>query len=208
MPTPLVVIITGDLVEQEVDAIVNAANNDLQLGGGVAGAIRRAGGPSIQDECDAHGPVEVGEAAITGGGTLRARYVIHAASMSLGGRTTRSSLRSSMDHVFRLAQRHDVHSIAVPAVGTGIAGFPIDECGRIMAESLGHALSEGWQPTEVRFVIFSDEPKHAFEAAFWPFFPTLREQMSEFDLNWGCIGQIHAPRMAGSAAPQNLEIGR
>src|SRR6202007_3315792 len=87
-----IVIISGDLVEQEVDAIVNAANNDLQLGGGVAGAIRRAGGPSIQDECDAQGPVRVGEAAITGAGRLRARYVIHAASMSLGGRTTRVAL--------------------------------------------------------------------------------------------------------------------
>src|SRR5262252_2199663 len=144
-----VLIITGDLVEQEVDAIVNAANNDLQLGGGVAGAIRRAGGPSIQDECDAHGPVNVGEAAITGGGTLGTRYVIHAASMSLGGRTTRSSLRSSMDHVFRLAQRNGVRSIAVPAVGTGIAGFPIDACGRVMAESLRAAIGGGWGPTEV-----------------------------------------------------------
>jgi O-acetyl-ADP-ribose deacetylase len=110
-----VVIISGDLVEQEVDAIVNAANNDLQLGGGVAGAIRRAGGPGIQDECDAHGPVRVGEAAITGAGRLRARYVIHAASMSLGGRTTRVALRSSMDDVFRLARIHEVRSLAVPS---------------------------------------------------------------------------------------------
>ena len=116
-----VVIITGDLVEQEVDAIVNAANNDLLLGGGVAGAIRRAGGPTIQEECDAHGPVRVGQAAITGAGNLRARFVIHAASMSLGGRTTRSSLRSAMDDAFRLANAHDVKTIAVPAVGTGIA---------------------------------------------------------------------------------------
>ena len=170
MPAPRVVIITGDLVEQDVDAIVNAANSDLQLGGGVAGAIRRAGGPSIQDECDAHGPVGVGEAAITGAGTLRARYVIHAASMSLGGRTTRSSLRSSMDHVFQLARRNDVRSMAVPAVGTGIAGFPIDECARVMAQSLMAALGEGWQPLEIRFVIFSDEPKRAFETAFWPAF--------------------------------------
>src|SRR5207244_4981151 len=131
-----VVIITGDLVEQGVDAIVNAANKGLQLGGGVAGAIRRAGGRAIQDECDAHGPVRVGEAAITGAGELRARYVIHAASMSLGGRTTRSSLKSSMDDVFRLAHQHDVTTIAVPAVGTGIAGFPLDECARVMAESL------------------------------------------------------------------------
>ena len=166
-----VLIIAGDLVEQEVDAIVNAANNDLMLGGGVAGAIRRAGGPSIQDECDAHGPVNVGEAAITGAGALRARYVIHAASMSLGGRTTRSSLRSSMDHAFRLARVHEVTTMAVPAVGTGIAGFPIDECARVMAQSLHSALSEGWQATEVRFVLFDEAAKMPFEAAFWSVFP-------------------------------------
>jgi O-acetyl-ADP-ribose deacetylase (regulator of RNase III) len=165
-----VVIISGDLVEQEVDAIVNAANNDLQLGGGVAGAIRRAGGPGIQDECDAHGPVRVGEAAITGAGRLRARYVIHAASMSLGGRTTRVALRSSMDDVFRLARIHEVRSLAVPAVGTGIAGFPIDECARVMAESLKAALTGGWRASEVRFVLFGEDAKRPFEAAFWAVF--------------------------------------
>jgi len=165
-----VVIISGDLVEQEVDAIVKAANNDLQLGGGVAGAIRRAGGSEIQDECDAHGSVRVGEAAITGAGKLRARYVIHAASMALGGRTTRGSLRSSMDDVFRLAHQHQVETIAVPAVGTGIAGFPIDECARVMAESLNAALNGGWQATEVRFVLFGEESKRPFETAFWHVF--------------------------------------
>jgi O-acetyl-ADP-ribose deacetylase len=165
-----VVILSGDIVEQVVDAIVNAANNDLQLGGGVAGAIHRAAGPSVQDECDAHGPVSVGEAAITGAGRLRARYVIHAASMSLGGRTTRPSLKSSMDHTFRLARQYEVDTIAVPAVGAGIAGFPIDECARVMAESLSHALSEGWQPAEVRFVLFGEDSKRPFEAAFRPVF--------------------------------------
>lgn len=162
-----VVIIQGNLVEQEVDAIVNAANNDLQLGGGVAGAIRRAGGSSIQDECDAHGSIRVGEAAITGAGRLRARFVIHAASMSLGGRTTRESLRSSMNATFQLCRDHDVKKVAVPAVGTGIAGFPIDECGRVMAESLSNALNVGWQPQEVRFVLFDEHAKVAFEVAFW-----------------------------------------
>src|SRR3989454_12266346 len=103
-----IVIITGDLVEQAVDAIVNAANNDLQLGGGVAGAIRRAAGPAVQDECDMHGPIHVGEAAITGAGKLHVRYVIHAASMSLGGRTARASLKSSMGHVFRLAPQNHI----------------------------------------------------------------------------------------------------
>ena len=170
MPASRVVIMVGDLVEQEVDAIVNAANNDLNLGGGVAGAIRRAGGPAIQDECDAHGPIQIGEAAITGAGRLRARYVIHAASMSLGGRTTRTTLKASMDNAFRLAHHSDVQSIAVPAVGTGIAGFPIDECARVMAESLRVALVEGWAPSDVRFVLFGDESKLAFEAAFWPVF--------------------------------------
>jgi O-acetyl-ADP-ribose deacetylase len=170
MAATRVVIIAGDLVEQEVDAIVNAANNDLQLGGGVAGAIRRAGGPSIQDECDRHGPVRVGEAAITGAGKLRARFVIHAASMSLGGRTSRESLRSSMDDAFRIAHHHEVMSIAVPAVGTGIAGFPLDECARVMAEALGGALSNGWPPREVRFVLFGEDARRPFETAFWRVF--------------------------------------
>ena len=166
MAATRIVIIAGDLVEQAVDAIVNAANNDLQLGGGVAGAIRRAGGPTIQEECDAHGPVRVGEAAITGAGKLRARFVIHAASMSLGGRTTRASLQSSMEHAFRLAHQHGIETIAVPAVGTGIAGFPIDECARVMAESLQSALSDGWPANEVRFVLFGEDARRPFETAF------------------------------------------
>jgi len=175
MPATRVVIMSGDLVEQAVDAIVNAANNDLQLGGGVAGAIRRAGGPSIQDECDAHGPVRVGEAAITGAGKLPARFVIHAASMSLGGRTTRVALRSSMDHVFHLARQNDVMTIAVPAVGTGIAGFPLDECARVMAESLSVALSNGWAASEIRFVLFGEDAKLPFETAFWQVFASFQQ---------------------------------
>ncbi len=166
MSAPRIVIIAGDLVEQQVDAIVNAANNDLLLGGGVAGAIRRRGGPAIQRECDAHGPVKVGGAAITGGGELHARHVIHAASMELGGRTTADSLRSSMDHVFRLAREHGVRTIAVPAVGTGIAGFPMDECARVMSDSVERALAGGWQPDEIRFVLFGEDARTAFEGAF------------------------------------------
>jgi O-acetyl-ADP-ribose deacetylase (regulator of RNase III) len=160
------VIIAGDLVEQDVDAIVNAANNDLLLGGGVAGAIRSRGGPAIQRECDAHGPVKVGDAAITGGGELSARHVIHAASMHLGGRTTAETLRSSMDHVFRLAREHGVRTIAVPAVGTGIAGFPMDECAHVMSDCVDRAVAGGWQPEEIRFVLFGDNARSTFEEAF------------------------------------------
>lgn len=166
MHAPRIVIIAGDLAEQEADAIVNAANNDLVLGGGVAGAIRSRGGPSIQRECDQQGPIEVGGAALTGGGGLAVRYVIHAASMRLGGSTTAQSLRSSMDSSFRLAREHGVTTIAVPAVGTGIAGFPMDECAIVMARSLSAALAEGWQPEEVRFVLFGDAARRTFETSF------------------------------------------
>lgn len=166
MRAPRIVITTGDLVEQTVDAIVNAANNDLVLGAGVAGAIRRRGGPEIQRDCDAHGPIRVGEAAITGAGDLPALRVIHAASMTLGGRTTKQSLKSSMDDAFRLARELGVQTIAIPAVGTGIAGFPIDECARVMAASLRDAIGDGWQPVEVRFVLFNDDARLAFEGPF------------------------------------------
>ena len=173
MAAPRIVIIDGDLVEEQVDAIVNAANNELVLGGGVAGAIRRNGGPAIQRECDAHGPINVGEAAITGAGDLPARHVIHAASMALGGRTTADSLKSSMDHSFRLAREHGVRSIAIPAVGTGIAGFPMDECARVMAASLHDALRGGWMPDEVRFVLFGSVARATFEGSFRAVFDPL-----------------------------------
>ena len=170
MPAPRIVIITGDLVEQDVDAIVNAANSDLVLGAGVAGAIRRRGGASIQQECDAHGPITVGEAAITGGGDLPARFVIHAASMGLGGITTSHALRSSMDHAFLLARENGIRTIAIPAVGTGIARFPMNECAIIMAGRLRDSLAGGWTPEEVRFVLFDEAAKRSFEGPFLAFF--------------------------------------
>src|SRR5713101_2296288 len=106
MPATRIVITAGDLVEQRVDAIVNAANNELVLGGGVAGAIRVRGGPGIKRECDAHGPVKDEQAALTGAGDVLCRHVIQAASMRRGGRTTADSSRASMDDRGRLAQEH------------------------------------------------------------------------------------------------------
>ncbi|HXW17081.1 MAG TPA: macro domain-containing protein, partial [Candidatus Acidoferrales bacterium] len=122
----------GDITEIDVDAIVNAANNDLQLGGGVAGAIRRKGGDAIQRECNEFGSIPVGSAAITGGGNLKARHVIHAASMQLGGQTTAKALRSSTAMSLRLAADKSLKTIAFPAIGTGIAGFPLRDCAEIM----------------------------------------------------------------------------
>src|SRR5215472_432027 len=124
-----------------VDAIVNAANNDLVLGAGVAGAIARKGGEEIQRECHQIGSIPVGYAAITGGGRLKARYVIHAASMGLGGpRTTAKSLRTSTAHSLRLAAERQLTTIAFPAIGTGVSGFPVDECAEIMLDEVARHL--------------------------------------------------------------------
>jgi O-acetyl-ADP-ribose deacetylase (regulator of RNase III) len=155
-------ILQGDLTQQDVDAIVNAANNDLELGGGVAGAIARAGGPQIQAECRAIGPIEVGDAAITGGGKLRARFVIHAASMRLGGGTSAESLRDSTRRSLEIANQRGLRSIAFPAVGTGIAHFPMDDCGRIMLEEVVAHARSGTSLKEVRFVLFGADAEAAF----------------------------------------------
>src|SRR5579884_2981427 len=107
-------LVQGDITEMDVDAIVNAANNDLVLGAGVAGAIRRKGGDQIQRECDQIGTIPVGTAAITTGGRLKARWVIHAASMELGGATTAETLRGSTLHSLHLAQKKGLKTIAFP----------------------------------------------------------------------------------------------
>ena len=158
-----IILLQGDLTEMDVDAIVNAANNDLQLGGGVAGAIRRKGGEAIQGECDAIGSIPIGGAAITTGGKLRARFVIHAASMQLGGETTSRALRSSTAHALRIAAERGLRSIAFPAVGTGIAGFPISECARIMLREVAEHLKKPTSLEKIYFVLFDAQALSEFE---------------------------------------------
>ncbi len=157
------VLTQGDLTESNSDAIVNAANNDLQLGGGVAGAIRRKGGPVIQQECDAIGSIPVGFAAITSGGNLKARYVIHAASMQLGGPTTASALRSSTAHCLRIAAEKNLKSIAFPAVGTGIAGFPLRECAEIMFHECVEHLKGKTSLNTIHFVLYDQASLDVFQ---------------------------------------------
>jgi O-acetyl-ADP-ribose deacetylase (regulator of RNase III) len=152
-------IVQGDLTEQDVDAIVNAANNDLQLGGGVAGAIRRKGGPAIQEECDRIGSIPLGEAAITTGGRLKARYVIHAASMSLGEATIEENLRLSTRNSLLRAKEKGLRSIAFPAIGTGIAGFPMRRCAEVMLEEAVLHLKGPTSLEDVRFVLY-DRPAY------------------------------------------------
>ena len=156
----------GDLTTYEVDAIVNAANNDLVLGGGLAGAIRRRGGPAIQAECDRHGPVAVGEAAITGAGELPARHVIHQASMRLGGATTAEGLRSSTAAVLKLAEENGVKTLAFPATGTGIAGFPLRQCAEIMLREVLRHVAGGTALTDVYFVLFDPPACEVFREVY------------------------------------------
>jgi O-acetyl-ADP-ribose deacetylase (regulator of RNase III) len=158
-----IVIQQGDLTEMAVDAIVNAANNDLQLGGGVAGAIRRKGGDAIQRECDEIGSIPIGGAAITTGGKLKAKNVIHAASMQLGGQTTAPALRRSTAHCLRIAAEKNLKTIAFPAVGTGIAGFPMRECAEIMLEEAVVHLKKPTSLEKIHFVLFDTAAVEVFK---------------------------------------------
>jgi O-acetyl-ADP-ribose deacetylase (regulator of RNase III) len=160
-----IVIRQGDLTDADADAIVNAANNGLKLGGGVAGAIRVRGGLSIQQECDRIGPIALGEAAITGAGRLRARHVIHAASMRLGESTSEPNLRAATRNSLMRANENSLKSIAFPAIGTGIAGFPIERCARVMLEEVRAHLGGPTTVERVEFVLFDRDSLEVFERA-------------------------------------------
>jgi len=156
-------IVEGDITSQQVDAIVNAANSALQLGAGVAGAIREAGGPTIQQECDAIGPIAVGDAAITGAGDLPARFVVHAAGMAPGGAADEQSVRSSVRASLNLAREKGLTSIALPAIGAGIGGFGMQRCAEVSLEEVRRHMDETTSLEEVRFVLFGEPAYRIFE---------------------------------------------
>jgi O-acetyl-ADP-ribose deacetylase (regulator of RNase III) len=165
--TERIVIEQGDITDMDADAIVNAANNDLILGAGVAGAILRKGGQSIQDECNDIGSIPVGYAVITQGGKLKARYVIHAASMGLDDvPTTAKTLRTSTAHSLRLAAERSLKTIAFPAVGTGVSGFPIEECAEIMLREAVQHLKRERSVEVIYFVLFDTRSKEVFQRAW------------------------------------------
>lgn len=171
-----IVLQQGDLTEMETDAIVNPANNDLQLGGGLAGVIRRKSGECVQRECNAIGAIPVGGAAITSGGKLKARHIIHAASMQLGGHTTTRALRTSTTHALRIASEKGLRTVAFPAIGTGIGGFPLSECAAIMLHEVVDHLKGPTTIEKIHFVLFDAKALAAFEK-------TLREMKERGDLD-------------------------
>jgi O-acetyl-ADP-ribose deacetylase (regulator of RNase III) len=156
----------GDITDRALDAIVNAANNDLILGAGVAGAIRSKGGREIQEECNRIGSIPLGEAAVTTGGKLKAKLVIHAASMHLGGRTSEKNLRAATRNSLQRASERKVETIGFPAIGTGIAGFPIDRCAQVMLEEVRDHLMGETSVRLVEFVLFHRAAFDAFKRVF------------------------------------------
>lgn len=158
-----ITLIEGDLTEQDVDAIVNAANSQLILGAGVAGVIREKGGPTIQQECDQIGPIEVGSAAVTGAGNLVARHIVHAAGMSVGGVADEQSVRAALRASLALGAERGFRSIAVPAIGTGIGGFALQRCAEVSFEEARRHLAGETCVDEIRFVLFGEPAFRVFE---------------------------------------------
>ncbi len=168
-------LIQGDITDLDTDVIVNPANSQLILGGGVAGAIRRKGGPSIQEECLRIGYCDVGSAVITGGGNLKARYVIHAVGPRMGEGSEAGKLASAVRSSLDLAERHALTSIAFPAISTGIFGYPLESCAEVMLRVIFDGPFEELQHIQRIVVCLYDE------RAFQVFVDEFRRQLADLD---------------------------
>jgi O-acetyl-ADP-ribose deacetylase (regulator of RNase III) len=156
-------VIEGDIAAIEVDAVANAANDHLWMGAGVAGALKRAGGAEIEREAVAKGPIPVGDAVATGAGRLPARWVIHGAVMAQDLRTNAELVERTTLSVLRVAEELGAESLALPAFGTGVGGFPLDECARLMVDAV-----RAHEPRTLRrvvFAVYGEEARRAFEGA-------------------------------------------
>jgi O-acetyl-ADP-ribose deacetylase (regulator of RNase III) len=155
----------ADITKLEVDAIANAANTRLRHGGGVAGAISRAGGPSVQAESDERAPIELGEAVETSAGEMPCRWVIHAATMELGGPTSAEIIRRATVSTLAKADELGAKSVALVAFGTGVGGFPLDRAAEIEVEEVRRHLDSGSSIERVVFAVRGDDADAAFRSA-------------------------------------------
>lgn len=157
------IIERGDLTDWEVDAIVNAANSHLWMGAGVAGAIKRKGGVIIEEEAARQGPIEVGEAVLTTAGNLAATHVIHAAAMGQDLKTDAHKIAQATRSSLALAEKHKLSSIAFPALGTGVGGFPPTQAAEAMLGAvLEHLKATTTSLEKIVFVLYQDEAHKAF----------------------------------------------
>ena len=156
-------LIQGDITDSDTDVIVNAANAQLILGGGVAGAIRRKGGPKIQEECHEIGGTFVGGAVITTGGNLKAKRVIHAVGPRMGEGMEDEKLKNATLNSLKLMDEHELKNITFPAISTGIFGYPIEKCAKIMISTAKEYLSGETQIAEVVFCLYSKPDFEVFK---------------------------------------------
>ncbi len=159
-------LIEGNIVMLNVEAIVNAANKSLILGGGVAGAIRKFGGPSIQEECNKLGPIEIGAAVLTGGGNLKAKNIIHAAGPVYGEGDEDNKLAKATLNSLHIAKKSNIKSLAFPAISTGIFHFPIRRCSEIMLKTTMVFLEKNECPEEVVFCLYGENSYSLFTETF------------------------------------------
>lgn len=156
-------IIQADIADQNTEAIVNAANNHLWMGSGVTGSIKRKGGEEIEREAVTQGPIDVGQAVLTSAGTLKAKYVIHAAAMGQDLRTDARKIEQAARNSLLLADRTHISSISLPALGTGVGGFSPFHCARIMITKAVEALQHARHLQTVCFVLYDKATFDAFE---------------------------------------------
>ncbi len=156
-------VVQGDIADQETDAIVNAANNHLWMGAGVAGAIKRKGGEEIEREAVAQGPVEIGSAVITSAGALKAKHILHAAVMGQDLHTNADFITKATRNTLRLAEERNIGSMSLPALGTGVGGFSVFHCAKIMLTEAIDFLMKSKSLRHIRFVLFDKQTFDAFE---------------------------------------------
>jgi O-acetyl-ADP-ribose deacetylase (regulator of RNase III) len=159
-------VLAADVTKLDVDAITNAANTQLKHGGGVAAAISRAGGPQIQRESTEKAPIGLGDAVETTAGDMPARYVIHAATMELGGPTSAEIIARATHSTLSKADELGCHSLALVAFGTGVGGFPLDDAARLMVGAVREHKPRTLQ--RVVFAVHGDEAERAFRSALRP----------------------------------------
>ena len=156
-------VVEGDITALEVDAVANAANNELWMGAGVAGAIKRAGGAEIEQEAVAQAPIDVGQAIATGAGNLRAKHVVHAAVMGQDLQTSAELISQATRRTLEVADGLGSRSLAMPAFGTGVGGFPIERCAELMVTE-----ARAFEPVNLErvvFAVFGHDAEQAFQAA-------------------------------------------
>lgn len=159
----MIEVLDTDITRLDVDAIANAANTRLMHGGGVAGAISRAGGPAVQRESDERAPIGLGDAVETSGGWMPCRWVIHAATMKLGGASSGEVIRRATASVLALAEHLGVRSLALVAFGTGVGGFPLAEAARIEVDEVRKHLDAGSAIERIVFAVRGEDAREAFE---------------------------------------------